>query len=72
MPSLPPELSHEDIIKAIGSEVGEVRGIDASFYCCNNVEVLINVKFNHPLEFNKKIITSKASYDIKFQTYKKE
>lgn len=70
LPSLPPELCHEEIIKAIGSKVGEVRGIDASFYCCNNVKVLINIKLNQPKEFNKRFITSKMSYEIKFQIYK--
>ena len=70
LPSLSPELCHEDIIKAIGSEIGEVRGTDASFYCCNDIKILINVKYNHPIEFNKRIVTSKASYNINFQIYK--
>ena len=70
MPSLPPELCQEDIINTIGSVVGEVRGIDASFYCCNGVKILINTSFNHLVKFQKKVITNKASYDIKLHIYK--
>ena len=70
LPSLPPEIFHEDIIKALGSVVGEVRGIDASFYCCNDVKILINVSLNHPTNFKKLLKTSKAQYEINFQNYK--
>ena len=51
MPSLPPELCQIDIIKSIGSALGEFRGIDASFFCCNNIKVLINTNFNHSKDF---------------------
>ena len=70
MPSLPPELLQVDIINSIGSAVGEVLGIESSFYCCNSVKLLINTKFNHPSNFQKKVITNKASYDLNFHTYK--
>jgi len=70
LPSLPPELCHEDIIKSIGSEVGEVRGIDASFYCCNDVKVLINVKLNRPLEFTKKLLPAKQPMILNFRNIK--
>ena len=66
MPSLPPELCQVDIINSVGFSIGEIRGIDASFFCCNSVKVLINTSFNHPMEFQKKIITNKASYVINF------
>ena len=61
-----------DIIKSIGSMVGEVKGIDASIFYCNNVKILINVNINHPSEFKKEFSTNKALYDINFQTYKGE
>ena len=68
--SLPPELCQEDIITSIGSVVGEVEDIDASFYCCNSIKILINVKFDHPSKFRKEFLTSKAKYEILFKTYK--
>ena len=66
LPSLPPELCHEDIIEEIGLAIGEARGINASFYWCNDVKILINTKINHPIELNKKFISYKSSYEIKF------
>ena len=72
MPSLPLELCQLDIINTIGSIVGEVIGIDASFYCCNSVKEIINTSSNHTVKFQKKVITNKASYDINFHIYKDE
>jgi len=68
--SLPPELCDVDIIYEIGSAVGEIISIDASFFNYNNFKILINLNIKHPLEFQKKIITRKASYVISFQAYK--
>ena len=68
--SLPPELCDVDIIYEIGSAIGVVIAIDASFFSCNSIKILIKLNIKHPSEFQKKIITRKASYDITFQEYK--
>ena len=66
----PLELCDVDIIYEIGSAIGEVIANDASFFSCNSVKTLINLNIKHPLEFQKKVITEKASYFINFQAYK--
>ena len=70
MESLPPELCDIDIIYTIGSKIGEVIALDASFFRCNSIKILIKVNINHPSEFRQKIETKFAEYDINFQRYK--
>ena len=70
MISLPPELCDIDIIYDIGSTIGEVLAIDASFFHCNSIKILININIKHQSDFKKKIETGKAKYEIKFQMYK--
>ena len=70
MVSLPPKLYDIDIIYSIGSVIGEVIAIDASFFQCNSIKILINVNINHQSEFKNKIDTGKDNYEIKFQKYK--
>ena len=68
--NLPPELCDVDIIYEIGAAIGVVIAIDASFFRCNSIKMLINLNIKHPSVFQKKIITKKATYDISFQEYK--
>ena len=68
--ALPPELWDIDIIYSLGSVIGEVIAVDASFFHCNSIKILINVNIKHPSEIIKKVETTKAAYDIRFQIYK--
>ena len=68
--ALPPELCDIDIIYTLGSFLGEVIAVDASFFYCNSIKILINVNIKHPTEILKKVETGKASYDIRFQIYR--
>ena len=70
MASLPPELCDVDIIYSIGSVIGEVIALDASFFSCNSIKILIKVNINHPSKFQQKVETCYAAYDINFQRYK--
>ena len=70
MVSLPSELCDVDIIYSIGSVIGEVIALDASFFSCNSIKLLINVNIDHPFEFQQKVETCYATYDINVQRYK--
>ena len=46
--SLPPKLLHIEILRNIGSLMGNLIGIDASYKYCNNIKFFINYEINTP------------------------
>lgn len=46
--ALPLELCDIDIIYSLGSIIGKVIAVDASFFHCNSIKILINVNIKHP------------------------
>lgn len=57
---------HLEILKKIGTALGELVGIDASFEFCNNVRLLVKCRVNSYAFGTIKIITNSSIYNINY------
>ena len=60
---------HLEILRNIGSSIGNLVGIYASYKHCNNIKFLINLETKTPKLQPLKVITNKSIYSLKFYRF---